>query len=69
MNVDKDEKNNPCYGCATYTLAMDRCGNSFTNEDVSSNNDYGKCPCTLCVVKPMCGEPCEDYNDYNDYGG
>jgi len=45
-----------CEGCIDYD----------TEEELYAlpckySNKKGKCPCTLCIVKPMCKEYCDDY--------
>jgi len=30
------------------------------------NND-GACPCTLCIIKAMCDDPCEKYHSWSDW--
>lgn len=44
-----------CEGC----LTIDRCqdeGNPYYRGKYNI-----KCPCTICLVKVVCGTPCEDY--------
>jgi len=54
-----------CKGCTTYKkegtedvdFSLIYCADRSINID-------GDCPCTRCVVKVMCLDPCDDYNDY-----
>jgi hypothetical protein len=52
--------NNNCEGCFTYH------GDEYTVGDCTHicYNDDGKCPCTRCVVKPMCKDACVDYDNF-----
>lgn len=27
-------------------------------------SNEGTCPCTICIVKPMCNQSCDPFNDY-----
>jgi len=49
-----DKKHPGCTGCLT---ADD--GRCYLNI-----KDPNKCPCQLCLVKTMCGTPCEEYNTF-----
>ena len=31
------------------------------------HNSDGKCPCSKCVVKVMCDQPCDKYENFKDY--
>jgi hypothetical protein len=49
-----------CEGCCVYKRV--------DPDDVACRhilqNDEGQCPCTKCIIKVMCEEPCEDYLDF-----
>ena len=53
------EYNENCKGCI-----------EFQSSEYSSrcllidSNKHNNCPCTFCLIKSMCQEPCEDYNDF-----
>jgi len=46
---------NNCKGCASIREGACRCGYEEDNED-------GDCPCTECIVKPMCDAPCPPWD-------
>lgn len=52
----------PCDGCLTYVPDK---GSSCK---FSGYNYDGKCPCTNCIIKMMCGEPCNDYANFRIEG-
>lgn len=52
-----------CKGCLTNN-AKDKHG--FSLCPAGRFNYKGKCPCTECVVKVMCGHPCEDFHKFRD---
>ena len=68
MNVDILEFNNKyCKGCPGYII--DRSSVLTGNIDLricsyAKYNEEGNCPCTECIVKPMCVDSCEDYNTF-----
>lgn len=49
---------NNCDGCFTYPPNIDP-------DDIGCahvpDNTNGECPCTRCIIKMMCEEPCHDY--------
>jgi len=49
---------NYCEGCDTLTLDAGCGANKY--------NLYGKCPCTKCIVKPMCKKACEPFLLWQD---
>lgn len=49
---------NNCDGCAAYLSTIDPHDISCTHP---RQNDKSECPCTICVIKVVCGDPCEDY--------
>ena len=51
-----------CIGCHTYL------NEKYGHIDCPYSNDNldGRCPCTECIVKVMCGNPCEVYDKYVD---
>jgi len=50
---------------ATYKRHCRGC-TSFKNSGchVWRNNSKGKCPCSLCVVKPICNRFCEEWDTW-----
>jgi len=73
MNVDIPEYDNKhCRGCVGY-INTDKDILIQIDYDQPNNieirvcsyakyNKEGYCPCSSCIVKPMCVDPCEDYN-------
>jgi len=51
--------NDNCDGCCCYMPEGDPHDVGCTH---CSSNNRGECPCTTCIVKVMCTEPCEDYS-------
>lgn len=55
---------NYCEGCFSYIYSTD------TGEMLCCMfkvfNDEGQCPCTLCVVKMMCENACNDYHVFRN---
>ena len=45
-----------CYGCSVRFGA-----GSYHNCDYIDCNEDASCPCTQCVVKPMCDVACNDF--------
>jgi hypothetical protein len=51
-----------CKGCLVY-VAPSRQEHPSVNCSMSTQNKKdGNCPCTLCIVKTMCMDPCDSYN-------
>jgi len=53
-------RNKYCEGCLT-------CREGGNCEPLIKNlaaNEYGRCPCTNCIVKGMCCNPCGEYNTF-----
>ena len=50
-----------CEGCLTQNACYDRGGNPIVRCELIKYNSEGECPCTLCIVKPMCEQVCDDY--------
>jgi len=48
-----------CEGCSSYWNGSDTCNLSYNNKG------EGTCPCTECIIKIMCSDPCEVYIEYN----
>ena len=44
-----------CISCITEPA----CNNIGYKEDIRVN-----CPCRICLIKVVCGEPCEDYQAF-----
>lgn len=61
-----------CQGCTIYEWAFDPEVNpSLPGIQVSSCgverkecNEDGSCPCTECIIKPMCSESCEKMSEW-----
>ena len=53
-----------CKGCPTYVCQIGNrqieCLLSFFNEDA-------ECPCTSCLVKPVCAESCDDIEYFSTH--
>jgi len=73
MNVDIEYKNEHCEGCASYAIkGIDILNNSREHLYVDGygvcgyarNNEDGMCPCSQCIVKVMCVDPCDDYHSF-----
>lgn len=50
-----------CDGCETY-----RGPGEYFDCSYHKNNQDGSCPCSNCIVKVMCGDPCDKYDDWVD---
>jgi hypothetical protein len=53
---------NYCEGCLSYTgcyLIAYSCLFDFYN-------DEGQCPCTLCIIKVMCEDVCDDFTHFKN---
>jgi len=48
-----------CKGCATYIGAGE-----YHDCAYAEYNKKGACPCSKCVVKVMCVEPCDEYDEW-----
>jgi len=46
-----------CYVASVYPFVF-AC--SFSNQ-----NRKGECPCTKCIIKMMCEEPCDGYSEFS----
>jgi len=72
MNVDIPEYNDEhCKGCVSYLIAeyinsISTSASRFRICGYAKNNKDGKCPCSACVVKVMCVDPCDDYNSFGN---
>lgn len=53
-----DNKN--CIQCATYISVPE----SIDCPYIRVNKYMDLCPCSLCMVKSMCNEPCKDYINF-----
>ena len=53
--------NEYCKGCCVYMPDGDPHDIGCTLFD---SNNKGQCPCSKCIVKVMCEEPCEDYEQF-----
>lgn len=49
-----------CEGCTTHKV-----GEHFNCSFIADNED-GSCPCTKCIVKVICDEPCDDFEEWVD---
>lgn len=59
MTIDEE-----CQGCATYyEKNKEGYGNSICF--YSTTNSYSEvCPCSICIIKPMCKKACEPYMSF-----
>ena len=57
---------NECKGCPTYIMQTDYYNTSIECL-LSHFNENGECPCTSCLVKPVCGRSCDDIKQYSRY--
>ena len=48
-----------CKGCLTNEYCDD-----YGNDILTKYNSEGGCPCTLCIVKPMCEQICGDFFNF-----
>jgi len=53
------DKKKICKGCMSI-IQFRTC----TVEPIKNNKH---CPCSLCLVKTMCSEPCEDFKKHADW--
>lgn len=54
-----------CEGCHTYSLIQKIKENVFSYCSIArliEVKELSKCPCTNCIVKCMCNNPCSEYN-------
>jgi len=53
-----------CKGCRSNNYVLDDI--TFISDRCRYNrsNDEGKCPCTECIVKVMCNDPCREFEDF-----
>ena len=49
-----------CKGCLTNEYCDDY-GNDMVECELIKYNGEGECPCTNCIVKPMCEQVCDDF--------
>ena len=52
-----------CHGCYSYGPYN---GDGFDLCSIMRLNNRGECPCTKCVVKMMCGNPCDSFHKFRD---
>jgi len=50
-----------CKGCMTYNIDNTPCPSI---KNVHYIPDTLLCPCSTCILKVICVEPCEDFMDY-----
>jgi hypothetical protein len=48
-----------CNGC--YSILFSDIFNECTFHPY---NDNGNCPCTKCIIKMMCDDPCDDFSSF-----
>ena len=53
--------NKYCKGC--FTMRNEDGSERFCGNHV--NNGKGECPCTNCLIKPMCNSACDDYDKFD----
>jgi len=49
-----------CEGCPMYIK-----NDLLLGCENSERNDQGECPCSHCIVKPMCDDSCIDFDDWD----
>ena len=54
MSLNTNGKSNPCKGCGV----RKKCNLSEYNRIMD------KCPCSKCLIKSVCAETCEDFDDF-----
>jgi len=54
-----------CFGCLTY---KDDDGD-YCEYCVHNNVSEGLCPCSICIVKTMCNEGCDDFGKWTNSEG
>ncbi len=56
--------NNHCHGCSKHRQRFTEHKN--LRACVYRLPNYGNCPCTNCIVKPMCKKHCLDWHSFRD---
>ena len=59
--------NKNCKGCPTYKFHSGDFQASNIECLLSFFNKYGDCPCTICLVKPVCEESCDDLETFSTH--
>lgn len=52
-----------CVGCYTDTHHETRQG-TITVCNIKMLNREGKCPCTRCIIKMVCHDSCDDFDNF-----
>lgn len=52
-----------CEGCISYRPHRD-IGDQCGDEAIPHISETLSCPCSICIVKTMCNNSCEDFHDY-----
>jgi len=58
----KANRKSLCRGCADYDLDEDSCRADISLEFFNKL----QCPCSICLIKSMCDDPCEPFTDYDE---
>jgi hypothetical protein len=53
---------NNCDGCSSDTY-YDKAESGGCCK-FNAYNDFGKCPCTRCIIKMMCEDVCDDFDKF-----
>ncbi len=51
-----------CVGCSCYYEA----DGDYYYCNLGRANDSGQCPCSKCIVKPMCEQACPDFHSFEE---
>lgn len=54
---------NECEGCGSfrpYKVKGRQCG----DDSILHLSKTDQCPCSICIVKPICSDGCEDFQKY-----
>ena len=58
---------NNCFGCLSVRRLSDLYkapNHCYLHTMLEYDNSDGGCPCTSCIVKPMCNVKCSDFENY-----
>lgn len=60
------DTNTYCEGCYSYFPTKQRDGDGIlSNGCIHKQYNKGQCPCSECIIKVMCNNPCEKYVNFN----
>ena len=57
------DNNNYCVGCSCYYQHADE-GYYYCN--LGRVNSSGQCPCSMCIIKPMCQQACPAFHAFEE---